>query len=223
MLVEAINYQPSDAPGVGTLAFLHYNFLEIPCGKIALYSLLLGDTFWYMWHHLDPVNWHMSWRQLLQSMTIYENIIYKLLYVYHDIYWNSCDEAMVLFLTTFFNLQKGCAIICDSIYSSLVGFFVPENIGAAVGISLHCHVLDAEIYVIHICLRYTAAILNLHIRSSCTVYSPIGLPYPVVNMDIVVKISLLSCILDTYLGKVTNVRQPVSGSHVIDRHEGGGV
>ena len=81
--------------------FSPITFLMIPTGKIALVYLLLGieDTFWYMWHHLDAVTWHMSWRQ--QSMTIDENTVVLPLYVCHDIFWSTCDRAksLVLFLT----------------------------------------------------------------------------------------------------------------------------
>ena len=46
------------------LAFFPCNFFMIPIAKIASAYLLLGmgDTFWHMWHHLDAVTWHMSWR-----------------------------------------------------------------------------------------------------------------------------------------------------------------
>ena len=81
--------------------FSPITFLMIPTGKIASVYLLLGieDTFWHMWHHLDAVTWHMSWRQ--QSMTIGENTVVLPLYVYHDIFRSICDTAMrlVLFLT----------------------------------------------------------------------------------------------------------------------------
>ena len=73
----------------------------IPTWKIASVYLLLGieDTFWHMWHHLDAVTWHMSWRQ--QSMTIDENTVVLPLYVYHDIFRSMRNNAMrfVLFLT----------------------------------------------------------------------------------------------------------------------------
>ena len=57
--------------GVAFSLFSPITFLMIPTGKIASVYLLLGieDTFWHMWHHLDAVTWHMSWRQ--QSMTIW--------------------------------------------------------------------------------------------------------------------------------------------------------
>ena len=82
--------------------FSPITFLMIPTGKIASVYLLLGieDTFWHMWHHLDAVTWHMSWRQ--QSMTIIdENTVVLPLYVCHDIFRSICDKAkrLVLFLT----------------------------------------------------------------------------------------------------------------------------
>ena len=81
--------------------FSPITFLVIPTGKIASVYLILGieDTFWHMWHHLDAVTWHMSWRQ--RSMTIDENTVVLPLYVYHDIFWSIRDKAMrlVLFLT----------------------------------------------------------------------------------------------------------------------------
>ena len=50
--------------------FSPVTFLMIPIAKIASSYLLLemGDTFWHMWHHLDAVTWHVSWRQM--SMTV---------------------------------------------------------------------------------------------------------------------------------------------------------
>ena len=43
----------------------------IPIAKFASSYLLLGmgDTFWHnMWHHLDAVSWHMSWRQMYMTV-----------------------------------------------------------------------------------------------------------------------------------------------------------
>ena len=50
--------------------FFPVTSLMIPIAKIASSYLLpgMGDTFWHMWHHLDAVTWHMSWRQM--SMTV---------------------------------------------------------------------------------------------------------------------------------------------------------
>ena len=95
---------PRGGGGVGTTPpwrFSPITFLVIPTGKIASVYLILGieDTFWHMWHHLDAVTWHMSWRQ--RSMTIDENTVVLPLYVYHDIFWSIRDKAirLVLFLT----------------------------------------------------------------------------------------------------------------------------
>ena len=53
-------------PGV----FSPVTFLMIPIAKIASSYLLLGmgDTFWHMWHHLDAVTWHMSWRHMYMTV-----------------------------------------------------------------------------------------------------------------------------------------------------------
>ena len=50
--------------------FSPVTFLMIPIAKIASSYLLLGmgDTFWHMWHHLDAVTWHMSWRQMYMTV-----------------------------------------------------------------------------------------------------------------------------------------------------------
>ena len=83
----------------------------IPTGKIASVYLLLGieDTFWHMWHHLDAVTWHMSWRQ--QSMTIGENTVVLPLYVYHDIFQSICDTAMRLGLFLTFSRSRNSKML----------------------------------------------------------------------------------------------------------------
>ena len=50
--------------------FSPVTFLMIPTAKIAsLYLILgMGDTFWHMWHHLDAVTWHMSWRHMYMTV-----------------------------------------------------------------------------------------------------------------------------------------------------------
>ena len=50
--------------------FSPVTFLMIPIAKIALsyLSLGMGDTFWHIWHHLDAVTWHMSWRQMYMTV-----------------------------------------------------------------------------------------------------------------------------------------------------------
>ena len=50
--------------------FSPVTFLMIPTAKIASSYLILGmgDTFWHMWHHLDAVTWHMSWRHMYMTV-----------------------------------------------------------------------------------------------------------------------------------------------------------
>ena len=63
---------PRTPRGVGTTPwrFSPVTFLMIPTAKIASSYLLLGmrDTFWHMWHHLDAVTEHMSWRHMYMTV-----------------------------------------------------------------------------------------------------------------------------------------------------------
>ena len=85
-------------PGVDTTLwrFSPATFLMIPITKIASSYLLLGirDTFWHMWHHLDAVTWHMSWRQMY--MTVVKIHCFLPLFVNRDIFWCRCDKAIRL-------------------------------------------------------------------------------------------------------------------------------
>ena len=70
-----MNFNPRTPGGGGVdatppLAFFPVTFLMIPTAEIASAYLLLGmgDTFWHMWHHLDAVTWHMSWRHMYMTV-----------------------------------------------------------------------------------------------------------------------------------------------------------
>ena len=76
--------------------FSPVTFLMIPIAKIASAYLLLemGDTFWHMWHHLDAVTWHMSWRHMY--MTVVKIHCFLPLFVNRDNFWCRCDKVMKL-------------------------------------------------------------------------------------------------------------------------------
>ena len=69
-----LNLYPRTPRGGGWIPppwrFSPVTFLMIPIAKIASAYLLLGmgDTFWHMWHHLDAVTWHMSWRHMYMTV-----------------------------------------------------------------------------------------------------------------------------------------------------------
>ena len=55
----------------------------------------MGDTFWHMWHHLDAVTWHMSWRHMCMTVVKIHCLLHTL-FVNRDIFWCRCDKVMRL-------------------------------------------------------------------------------------------------------------------------------
>ena len=84
------NFLTLGRPGDGyhSLAFFPCNFLMIPIAKIASSYLLLGmgNTFCHMWHYLDAVTWHMSWRRMYMTVVKMPRFYHCLLIeIYFDV------------------------------------------------------------------------------------------------------------------------------------------
>ena len=106
----------------------------------------IEDTFWHMWHHLDAVTWHMSWR----AMTIGENTV-VLLYVYHDIFRSICDTAMRLVLFLTFSRSRNSKML--KLFTWPFAFCIIDMFIQSSHCNVHCS------FIVTFCLSF---MLSLH-------------------------------------------------------------